>query len=415
MVMFQLSSPSTNIQKKKIQILTSIHQGKFCNLRILKSESSKPFFVQIQNPESSEKQKMDEEQSHALYAMQLVSSSVLPMVLKTATDLGLFDIIAESGPASFLSASQIASRLAVQTQHQPDASSIDRILRCLASYSIVRCSVSVDYDDGEPCTVYGLGPVSKYFTRNRDEGSLAPMLNLFQDKAVIDIWYTLKDAVLEGGIPFNRAHGMNAVEFVGRDSRFRDVFHSSMRDFNGVLMKEILRKYTGFDGVKSLVDVGGGNGSILNMIISNHPHMKGINFDLPSAINSAPSYPGIEHVSGDMFASIPDGEAVFMKWILHSWNDEQCVDILRNCYQSLPPQKGKVIVVDMVVPDMTQEDRTEQRSMFQFELFLFNMNPSGKERTKLQFESLAKSAGFSHVQVSCSAFCFSVMEFHKKA
>ncbi|ESQ33484.1 hypothetical protein EUTSA_v10008040mg [Eutrema salsugineum] len=354
-----------------------------------------------------------EDENLSLYAMILSSSSVLPMVLKTAIDLGLFDILAEFGPSCSLSASQIVSLLSTQTQQHHDSSLINRILRCLTSYSILTCSVSTDH--GEPLAVYGLAPVAKYFTKNQDRsGSLAPLVNLFQDKVVMDIWYNLKDSVLEGGIPFNKTHGSSAVELVGRDSRFREVFQSSMRGFNDVFMEEVMNKYMGFDGVTSLVDVGGGDGSILRKIISMHPNIiKAINFDLPSVINASSASPGIENVAGDMFTSIPKGENILMKWILHGWDDEHCVKILSNCYQSLP-SNGKVIVIDMVIPDFPG-DTLLDRSVIQFELFMMNMNPSGKERTKREFEILARRAGFSSVQVPLTSLCFSVLEFLKIA
>ncbi|CAE5959093.1 unnamed protein product [Arabidopsis arenosa] len=347
-----------------------------------------------------------EEQNLSLYAMILSSSSVLPMVLKTAIDLGLFDILADSGPSS---ASQIVSLLFTQTQKHHESNAVNRILRFLASYSIVTCSVSTD--NGEPFAVYGLAPVAKYFTKNQG-GSLAPLVNFFQDKVMIDMWYNLKDSVLEGGLPFNKTHGSSAVELVGRDSRFREVFQSSMKGFNEVFIEEFLKNYNGFDSVKSLVDVGGGDGSLLGRIISKHTHIiKAINFDLPTVINTSPPSPGIEHVAGDMFTKIPKGEVIFMKWMLHGWDDEHCVKILSNCYQSLP-SNGKVIVVDMVIPEFPG-DTLLDRSLFQFELFMMNMNPSGKERTKKEFEILARLAGFSNVQVPFTSLCFSVVEFHK--
>ncbi|CAN8303578.1 unnamed protein product [Cochlearia groenlandica] len=352
-----------------------------------------------------------EEQNLSLYAMVLSSSSVLPMVLKTAIDLGLVDILAEYSPSSPLSVTQIVSLLYTKTRKHHDPSLINRILRCLASYSIVTCSVSTD--QSEPSVVYGLAPVAKYFTKNQDGvGSLAPLLNLFQDKVVTDIWYNLKDCVIEGGLPFHKAHGSSAVELVGRDSRFKEVFQSAMRGFNETFMEEFLRNYNGFDGVKSLVDVGGGDGSILSRIISKHTHInKAINFDLLSVINTSQASPGIEHVPGDMFTSIPKGEVIFMKWMLHSWDDENCAKILRNCYESLP-SNGKVIVVDMVVPEIPR-DSLFDKSLFSFEMLMMNMNPSGKERTKREFEILARLAGFTNVQVPFTALCFSVVEFHK--
>lgn len=86
------------------------------------------------------------------------------------------------------------------------------------------------------------------------------------------------------------------------------------------------------------------------------------------------------------------------QWILHSWDDEHCLKILKNCYKSLP-EYGKVIVVDIVVPE-TPDTSVAVKSDFQFDLFLMNMNPGGKERTKGEFESLAKEAGFSSIRVA---------------
>ncbi|KAF3327814.1 S-adenosyl-L-methionine:O-methyltransferase [Carex littledalei] len=142
----------------------------------------------------------------------------------------------------------------------------------------------------------------------------------------------------------------------------------------------------------TLVDVGGGVGVILSMITSKYPKIKGINFDLPQravlialCTQILPRYVhyshlsfsikkqrkvhydvmsvmvsgriGVEHVGGDMFASIPIGDAIciMMKWILHDWSDEHCQNILKNCYKALP-ENGKVIILDCIVP--TNPDAT---------------------------------------------------------
>ncbi|KAM2879550.1 hypothetical protein FF1_015031 [Malus domestica] len=149
------------------------------------------------------------------------------------------------------------------------------------------------------------------------------------------ITYHLKDAVLEGGLPFSKAYGMNVVDYIGRDDRLGGVFKDSMKEFNLIFKKEIMEIYTGLEGLRTLVDVGGGDGTIPN-------------YDLPLVVEKSPSYPGIEHIAGDMFVRIPKGDAIFMKCILHSWDDDLCLMILKNCYEALP-DNGKVIVVDMVV------------------------------------------------------------------
>lgn len=104
--------------------------------------------------------------------------------------------------------------------------------------------------------------------------------------------YYLKDAVLDGGIPFNKAYGMTDFEYHGTDPRFNKVFNNGMSGHSTITMKKILEAYKGFEGLTSIVDVGGGTGATLNMIISKYPTIKGINFDLPHVIDDAPSYPG---------------------------------------------------------------------------------------------------------------------------
>lgn len=108
--------------------------------------------------------------------------------------------------------------------------------------------------------------------------------------------YHLKDAVLDGGIPFNKAYGMTAFEYHGTDPRFNKVFNQGMSNHSTITMKKILETYKGFDGLKTVVDVGGGTGATLNMIVSKYPSIKGINFDLPHVIEDAPSYPGIIYI-----------------------------------------------------------------------------------------------------------------------
>ena len=99
------------------------------------------------------------------------------------------------------------------------------------------------------------------------------------------------------------------------------------------------------------------------------------------------------------------------QWVLHHWDEKQCLKVLKNCYEALPDQ-GKVIVVDMVIPE-TPATTGDDKSLFQLYSFLMNTNPKRKERTEREFERLAKDAGFSGIQVACCAYNFSVVEFYK--
>ncbi|URE24201.1 caffeic acid [Musa troglodytarum] len=397
----------------------------------------------------------EEDEDACMYAMQLASASILPMTLKAAIELDLLETLVRAGPGAQLSTADVVAQL--PTENPQAAVMVDRMLRLLAAYNVVSCTVGTDAD-GNPSRKYGAAPACKYLTKNEDGVSMAALALMNQDKILMESWYYLKDAVLDGGIPFNKAYGMTAFEYYGADARFNKVFNEGMRNHSTIITKKLVDIYRGFEGVKVLVDVGGGIGATLYMITAKHPHIRGINFDLPHVISEAPPYPGVEHVGGDMFASVPSGDAIFMKgvfnidlimlahnpggkertdkefeglakeagfsgfkasyifantwhiggdmfasvpsgdailmkWILHDWSDELCVKILRNCWKALP-EKGRVILVECVLP-VVPEPTGRRRGVFDLDVVMMVQNPGGKERTETEFEGLARDAGFS--------------------
>ncbi|KAF8008348.1 hypothetical protein BT93_K2121 [Corymbia citriodora subsp. variegata] len=341
------------------------------------------------------------------YVMQLASAAELPMVLKTALELDLLEILAKAGPGARLSPREIASRIPTKNPDAPRM--LDRILGLLTTHSIVSCTVH-ELPDGRAERLYGVAPACKFLTKNEDGVSIASLCLMNHDKVLMKSWYHLKDAILEGGVPFNRAYGMTAFEYPRIDPRFNKLFNKAMSDVSTITMKEVVETYKGFEGLKSLVDVGGGTGAVINMIVSKYPSIKGINFDLPHVVANAPSYPGIEHVGGDMFVTVPTGDAIFMKWICHDWSDEHCLKLLKNCYDALP-EYGKVIVADCILPEVP-DTSFASRMAFQTDLIMMAYNPGGKERTEKEFEALAKATGFKRFHIACVAFDH-VMEFLK--
>ncbi|KAJ8748538.1 hypothetical protein K2173_003439 [Erythroxylum novogranatense] len=338
------------------------------------------------------------------YAMQLALGSVLPMTLKAAIELGVFEIIARQGSDAKLSASDIAAKISTQN---PDAPlMLDRILRLLASHQVLGCT-SVD---GQT-RFYSLTPVAKYFVRDQDDLSLAPLVESVQGKVLLASCFELKNAVVEGGIPFNRTYGMDVFEYTALDSRFSQIFNTAMFNSTSLVAKSILESYKGFEHLKQLVDVGGGLGHTIHAITSKYPHIKGINFDLPHVIAEAPTYSGVEHVGGDMFQRVPNGDAIFMKWILHDWSDDQCLKLLQNCYKVIP-KNGRVIVVEGILPVVPETSATD-KCMAQMDVHMMTESPGGKERAKHEFLSLAIGAGFSGIDFKCFVSNYWVMEFFK--
>jgi caffeic acid 3-O-methyltransferase len=115
---------------------------------------------------------------------------------------------------------------------------------------------------------------------------------------------------------FELAYGMNEFEYMHSHPEHLSIFQAAMTDHANQMLPLLLAKYQGFRPVRKLMDVGGGEGTILARILARHPHLQGVNFDLPEVIATAPRHRGVEPVGGDMFHSIPSGcDAIFMKVI----------------------------------------------------------------------------------------------------
>ncbi|MED6204439.1 hypothetical protein PIB30_009180 [Stylosanthes scabra] len=204
---------------------------------------------------------------------------------------------------------------------------------------------------------------------------------------------------------------MQVFDYTKIDARFNEVFSKAMHNISSVTMKRILDIYQGFEHINILVDVGCNVGITMKLITSKYPHIHGINFDLPHVIERVPTYPGVEKVGGDMFESVPNGDAILIKQILHDWDDEDCLKILKNCHKAIP-NDGKVIVVDAILPNVP-EPTAIAKNAFRFDVVMMTQMPRGKERTQQDFMDLAKGSGFTAIKFVCCLSCLWVMEFYK--
>ncbi|KAK2379022.1 isoliquiritigenin 2'-O-methyltransferase [Trifolium repens] len=344
--------------------------------------------------------------------MVVTTNLVYPAVLNAAIDLNLFVIIAKATPSgAFMSPSEIASKLPQSTQHSDLSNRLDRMLRLLTSYSVLTTTTRTTKDSSNE-RVYGLSMVGKYFVSDENRGSLASFTTFMCYPALLQVWMNFKEAVVAEDIDlFMNIHGVTKYEYMGKDKNMNQIFNKSMVHVCATEMKRMLEIYTGFEGISTLVDIGGGSGQNIKMIISKYPSIKGINFDLPQVIENAPPLPGIEHVGGDMFASVPQGDAMILKAVCHNWSDEKCIEFLSNCHKALSPN-GKVIVVEFILPE--EPTTTEESKLVSTLDNLMFITVGGRERTEKQWENLSKLSGFSKFQVACRAFSsLGIMEFYK--
>jgi hypothetical protein len=340
-----------------------------------------------------------------LAALKLVTSSSIPGALAALARLNVFEVLAHK---SDLTAGEIVSEIA--NGKPVNVEYVSRLLRMLSGRQILRETV----ESGE--RRYALEPIARYLVDDAENGSFLHLLHTYQHWGYLGTWGHIDESVLDDSVqPFARANGgLNAWEFGKRNPDADVMFNKAMAGHSKVYMRAVLEAYRGLDDVQVLVDVGGGFGTSLSLIVAKHPHIRGINFDQPHVIENCPEIPRVEHVAGNMFESVPSGgDAIFMKYILHDWNDEACLKILKNCYKALPPN-GKVIALDNQLPEIINHEGGGDDMAFQVDVHMLAFNDSGaRERTEDETRKLAMAAGFEGTKVICVVDHLAVTEFYK--
>jgi hypothetical protein len=162
-------------------------------------------------------------------------------------------------------------------------------------------------------TRYELTQTSRWLLHDA-ELSIVLIVLLRNHPLQLALLHYLSHCVKEGGTTFKKAHGCEIWDFASKNPEYNNIFNDAMACTTKIAMVAILAEYKdGFGGVGSLVDVGGGMGGMMIEIVKAHPHIKGINFDLPHVVATTPMHQGVSHVEGDMFDVIPNADAIFMK------------------------------------------------------------------------------------------------------
>ncbi|GMJ13048.1 N-acetylserotonin O-methyltransferase [Hibiscus trionum] len=315
------------------------------------------------------------------------------MALKSAVELRIADIIHSQGGAITLS--KIASCInGGSGTSSPDITTLARIMRLLVRRKIF--TVHHPSDGGDP--VYHLTHSSRWLLHDSEQ-TLAPMILMENHPLLMAPWHCFSQCVKEGGIAFKKAHGREIWDLASENPEFNRLFNDGMACTAKVVTRAILSTgyKEGLSSIGSLVDVGGGTGSLISEIVKAYPHIKGVNFDLQHVVSAAPPYDGVCHVGGDMFQAIPNADAVIMKWILHDWGDEDCIKILRNCRNAIPRGKGKVIIVDIVVKPDGNGPFDDTR--FIFDLVMVAHSSGGKERTEVEWKRILEQGGFRRYKI----------------
>jgi O-methyltransferase domain/Dimerisation domain len=151
-------------------------------------------------------------------------------------------------------------------------------------------------------------------------------------------------------------------------------------------------------GVHTLVDVGGGTGTVVAEVLKRNPAMRAVLLERPGVLELARSYFGeqgfadrCELVDGDFFSSVPPGGDVYLlKSVLHDWPDERCVTILRNCRAAMNSHARVLIVEAMLADRMTSSPNDLPGALLDLIMLAY---AGGRERTATEFDQLLDEAG----------------------
>jgi len=312
-------------------------------------------------------------------------------LIHIAAKLKLADLL-KNGPRT---ADQLAKTTGVQ------APALYRVLRALASVGVF-----AETKNGK----FKLTPLAATL-QTGVPGSMRGWALMINETYTWQAWEELFYGVKSGKNPFLEAHGVPIFEYLENHPDDLAVFGESMTSLSGAENPAIAAAFK-FPGVRTLVDVGGGHGSLLATILKANPKLNGVVFDQPSVIARAKND---KHViakgiaerctleSGSFFEAVPKGgDAYIMKYILHDWNDEQCVKILSNCRAAMN-KKGRVLIVDNVIPPGNDPNWGK---LLDIQMLIIG----GRERTRKEFAAMFAQAGLKLKRVLPTKSPLSIVE-----
>ncbi|XP_022135671.1 probable O-methyltransferase 3 [Momordica charantia] len=315
------------------------------------------------------------------------------MALKCAVQLGIPDAIHRHGPNP-MPLSQLVSALQLSPQK---TQYIYRLMRLLTHSSFFVTHKMMTKNGEEEAYVL---TNSSRLLLNDNPSAVTPFLLSMLEPALVEPWQLLAAWLQsEDRTPFHTTHGMPFWEFFSEKPKDGDVFNVAMASDARLVMSILLDKYKGvFEGVGSLVDVGGGTGTVAKAIAKAFPQIECIVFDLHQVVGNLKGEDNLKYVEGNMFEAVPSADALLLKWILHDWNDEECVEILKKCKEAITNngKKGKMIVIDMVVGNKQGDDSIETQLFF--DMLMMNL-AGGKERDEKEWAQLIKEAGLSGYKI----------------
>jgi hypothetical protein len=321
----------------------------------------------------------------------LIAGRWVSHIIYIAAKLELADRLSD-GP---LAVEELALAAGVQ------APPLYRVLRALASFGV--------FAETRP-RHFKLTPLAVTLQKSVP-GSMHAAALMFGAKYLQEAWEKLFYGLKSSEIPFLEAHGVSVFEYLEKHTEDLKLFGETMTSVSSMENPAIAAAFKS-SGIRTVVDIGGGNGSLLATILKANPKMRGVLFDQPSVIARARQHQYVTAKdiaercaleSGDFFEAVPKGgDAYMMKRTLHDWDDERCAKILANCRAAMG-EKGKVLVVDAVIAPGNSPDRGK---LMDVQMLIIG----GRERSRPEFAKVFRDAGLKLTRVIPTKCPLSIVE-----
>ena len=311
---------------------------------------------------------------------RLINAHQVSQAICVAAELGVADLLTDGARTS--------DDLAEATRTNADA--LYRLLRALASIGVFH------EDEGR---LFTLAPLGEPLRSDAPDSVAAIALHVARPY-VHEAWSGLVDSVRTGENAFPLVHGVGIWEYRAQRPEDNAIFDRYIAAGTGRSMQALLDAYD-FGRFGTIVDVGGGNGTLLSRVRAAYATVRGIVFDQPHVVAGLELGDGIEVVAGSFFESVPEGgDAYVLKSILHDWEDEQAIAILRSVRRS----GGTVLVIERLLgpPNEGPEAKFSDLNML--------VAPGGRERTRDEYGALFEAAGYRLVGATPSAVDLFVLE-----
>ncbi|HEM47553.1 MAG TPA: methyltransferase [Alphaproteobacteria bacterium] len=322
--------------------------------------------------------------------MRFIAGKWIAKPVYAAAALGISDRLA-AGPRT---AAELAGACGV------DGGMLARVLRALAVVGVYRA---------EPDGRYALAPMGELLR----EGRMRDIALMFNAPWNDEAWARLLDGLRSGETPFVLAHGEPLFRWLERHPD-EEALLSRANAVKAAATHRVVADACDLSGIGTLVDVGGGDGSLLAAVLERRPALGGIIAERPTIAKRARRLIDERGLAGrcavvecDFFEAVPAGDACLLSNILHDWDDDRCESILRSCAAALPPG-GRIILVETVVPE---GEGHPLAALLDLEMLVVT---GGRERAAAEYRRLLEAGGFDRVVVTPTLETVSVIEGRRR-